>query len=143
LALLGSGFLQKVPRWMSRLTKVQFMPTLEESVFDRKSGTLITKTRNVSWTRTLSMVEDCVYKKIVCAIYQSNFIIKRKIFKDDNRTAVNRTLFVKAHYCSVFCGAVEKQLMKMFKKSTSKTLEGYNEKLAQQFGPPSIKIKSC
>jgi hypothetical protein len=61
----GSTFLKSVPKWVSGQTNVQFMPTLEESVFDRNAGTLITHTRNASWIHTLNMTEKCFYRKIV------------------------------------------------------------------------------
>ncbi|CAK5075353.1 unnamed protein product [Meloidogyne enterolobii] len=111
----GAGFLKSVPRWISRQTHVAFMPTLEESIFDVNEGTLITHTRNVSWTNTLDMTETCTYKKL-----------------PDSKSSVKRILSVKAN-CR-FSNLVEQFLLKLFRKSTNKTLKGYDEKLIERFG---------
>nr|CAD2130297.1 unnamed protein product [Meloidogyne enterolobii] len=111
----GAGFLKSVPHWISRQTHVAFMPTLEESIFDVNEGTLITHTRNVSWTNTLDMTETCTYKKL-----------------PDSKSSVKRILSVKAN-CR-FSNLVEQFLLKLFRKSTNKTLKGYDEKLIERFG---------
>ena len=111
----GSRFFRKVPSWIARQTHAQFMPTLEHSVFDRNKGTLETRTWNLSWTNKLHMAEHCVYQGV-----------------ENLRTSVDRTLTVEAN--TRFSNLVENFLMRTFRRSTSNSLQGYQEKLAEKFG---------
>nr|CAD2172039.1 unnamed protein product [Meloidogyne enterolobii] len=61
------------------------------------------------------MTETCTYKKL-----------------PDSKSSVKRILSVKAN-CR-FSNLVEQFLLKLFRKSTNKTLKGYDEKLIERFG---------
>lgn len=65
LLFLGASFLKTVPKWLAKYVAMQFMPTLEESIYNRNSKSLITYTRNISWKKVLYMNEHCFYKPIV------------------------------------------------------------------------------
>uniref|UniRef100_A0A915E3T0 PRELI/MSF1 domain-containing protein n=1 Tax=Ditylenchus dipsaci TaxID=166011 RepID=A0A915E3T0_9BILA len=77
----AASFLKSVPSWMSRLTSVQYMPTIEESVFDKKNMTLKTYTRNICWKNILNMDERCIYQSL-----------------ESNKTIVSRSLYLSVTY---------------------------------------------
>ncbi|KAH7729824.1 PRELI/MSF1 protein [Aphelenchoides avenae] len=100
------------------------MPTLEESVYDRRTKTMTTYTRNVSWSHLLQMQEKCTY---------------RPTNDHTNRTELSRRLFVMVNYGHI-SGLAERVLMMTFRKSVKKTLAGVNEKLEEHYGPATAKI---
>ncbi|KAI1728448.1 PRELI-like family domain-containing protein [Ditylenchus destructor] len=112
----AATFLKSVPKWISRISDRRYMPTLEESVYDRNTKTLTTYTRNISWNNTLSMDERCVY------LHMSN-----------HTTYLHRHFFIGVNYGRV-SGMLERLLSMAVSKSTRKTAEGLNEKLQERFG---------
>ncbi|KHJ80921.1 PRELI-like family protein [Oesophagostomum dentatum] len=58
----GSSFLKRVPRWLSRMTEIRTVPVIEESIYDRRTRTLTTYTRNVSHNELFAMHERCIYR---------------------------------------------------------------------------------
>ena len=50
---------------MARLNTIQTVPTLEESLYDRKTNTLVTYTRNVSFVDLFHMDEKSFYREAV------------------------------------------------------------------------------
>ncbi|KAM3718194.1 Sorting nexin-14 [Dirofilaria immitis] len=54
-------FLKAVPKWMSRLTNARVVPTVEESIFDRRKRSLVTYTRNITMLSTCKIHERCVF----------------------------------------------------------------------------------
>ncbi|KAL3117223.1 hypothetical protein niasHT_007626 [Heterodera trifolii] len=113
----GSSFLSKLPKWISGQTKMQFMPTLEESIYCRRTHKLVTYTRNIAGKHLLNINERSDFREL-----------------PDARSAVTRHLEVTAN-CRLH-SLVEKVLMMALRKSLANTLRGYNEKLAERFGPP-------
>ncbi|KAI3409750.1 hypothetical protein GPALN_006129 [Globodera pallida] len=113
----GSGFINKLPKWISGQTNIQFMPTLEESIFCRRTHKLVSYTRNIAGKHLVNMSERCTYRELPSA-----------------HTAVERQLEVVAN-CR-FHSLVDKVLMLAFRKTMVNTVRGYNEKLVERFGPP-------
>jgi hypothetical protein len=116
----GASFLKSVPNWMSRLNTIQIVPTLEESIYDRNSGTLVTYTRNISHTEMFNMDEKSVYRDV-----------------DSNKTSLSRHLFVSVNYPRL-SSFIERILVMTFRGSIRKTLSGIQEKLEERFGNPMI-----
>uniref|UniRef100_A0A914XYH9 PRELI/MSF1 domain-containing protein n=1 Tax=Panagrolaimus superbus TaxID=310955 RepID=A0A914XYH9_9BILA len=114
----GASFLKSVPNWMSRLNTIQIVPTLEESIYDRKTNTLITYTRNIAHAELFNMDEKSVYREV-----------------DNNRTSLSRELFVSVNYPRL-SSFIERVLVMSFRGSIRKTLSGIQEKLEERFGSP-------
>uniref|UniRef100_A0AC34F844 PRELI/MSF1 domain-containing protein n=1 Tax=Panagrolaimus sp. ES5 TaxID=591445 RepID=A0AC34F844_9BILA len=120
----GASFLKSVPNWMSRLNTIQIVPTLEESIYDRKSNTLVTYTRNISHIELFNMDEKSVYREV-----------------DSNRTSLSRELFVSVKYPRL-SSIIERILVMSFRGSIRKTLSGIQEKLEERFGSPMAGVSS-
>uniref|UniRef100_A0A914CZL2 PRELI/MSF1 domain-containing protein n=1 Tax=Acrobeloides nanus TaxID=290746 RepID=A0A914CZL2_9BILA len=125
----GSSFIQKMPGWLWRAVPARFgdalkmetVPTLEESIYDRQNKTLTTYTRNVSCTNLFFMDERCRYFPA----------------KDPTKTESIRELKLGVMgFNGAFTYTVEKVLAMAFKKSVHKTYMGFEEKLGQRFGLP-------
>uniref|UniRef100_A0A7E4W0M2 PRELI/MSF1 domain-containing protein n=1 Tax=Panagrellus redivivus TaxID=6233 RepID=A0A7E4W0M2_PANRE len=112
----GASFLKSVPSWMSRLTSIRTVPTLEESIYDRKTETLVTYTRNVSFVDLFAMDEKSVYKRVESTPTQ---------------TSLSRDVAVYVNYPR-FGGLIERVLVMTFRKSVKKTLNGIQEKLEER-----------
>ncbi|KHN88858.1 PRELI domain-containing protein 1, mitochondrial [Toxocara canis] len=125
----GATFMKSAPRWMARLTNIQIVPTLEESVYDRSTRTLTTYTRNISWTSLFHMHERCVYKPA-------------ENQRDHPWTALPRTNLERAVWVDVSYGRInsliERVLVMSFRKSVKKTVLGLTEKLEERFGVPLV-----
>ncbi|KAL6735793.1 hypothetical protein Aduo_006200 [Ancylostoma duodenale] len=73
----GSSILKRVPRWLSRMTEIRTVPVIEESIYDRRTRTLTTYTRNVSHNELFAMHERCVYRpSLVSGMLFSRHFIK-------------------------------------------------------------------
>jgi len=122
----GSSIMRRVPRWLSRMTDVQTMPVLEESIYDRRTRTLTTYTRNVSHGELLQMHERCIYRPT--SSHDSEL-------PSWNLTA---TEILRNVYIQVNCGKLssiyEKIIGLTFKKSISNTIKGLSEKLEEKYG---------
>uniref|UniRef100_A0AC35TSJ8 PRELI/MSF1 domain-containing protein n=1 Tax=Rhabditophanes sp. KR3021 TaxID=114890 RepID=A0AC35TSJ8_9BILA len=110
----GSSFLKKIPSWMSTLNKIQFMPVLEESVFDPRDNSLVTYTRNVAHRKNFQIDERCIYKP-----------------KEAQSTELKRSVYVNVDYGKI-SGIVQRILMMSFKRSIAKTCLGFNQRLSQE-----------
>ncbi|VDK83484.1 unnamed protein product [Litomosoides sigmodontis] len=116
-------FLKAVPKWMSRLTNIRVVPTVEESIFDRSKRSLVTYTRNITMLSTCKIHERCVYKPG---------------FQDGvTETIVERGGFVSTSL-GKFNSVVERVLMANFKKNMRKAASVYMEKLMKRFGEPTM-----
>ncbi|VDO58535.1 unnamed protein product, partial [Onchocerca flexuosa] len=110
-------FLKAVPRWMSCLTNVRVVPTIEESIFDRSKRSLVTYTRNITMLSICKIHERCVYKPG---------------FKNGMpETVVERAGFVSTSFGKLNA-IIERVLMTNFKKSMRKTVVAYMEKLTKR-----------
>uniref|UniRef100_A0AC34PXE0 PRELI/MSF1 domain-containing protein n=1 Tax=Panagrolaimus sp. JU765 TaxID=591449 RepID=A0AC34PXE0_9BILA len=112
----GASFLKSVPKWMSTLTSIRVVPTLEESIYDRRTNSLVTYTRNVSHCNLFQMHEKSIYE-----------------FEDFNKTSLARQLFVSINYPR-FSSLIERLLVMTFRNSVRKTLNGIQEKLEERYG---------
>ncbi|EFO20062.2 hypothetical protein LOAG_08426 [Loa loa] len=116
-------FLKTVPRWMSRLTNVRVVPTIEESIFDRGRRTLVTYTRNITMLSICKIHERCIYKP--------NF-----------KNGMPETIVERGGLVSTSFGklnsVIEHILMANFKKNMKKTVIVYTEKLTKRFGEPAL-----
>ncbi|EYB87618.1 hypothetical protein Y032_0259g484 [Ancylostoma ceylanicum] len=65
----GSSILKRVPRWLSRMTEIRTVPVIEESIYDRRTRTLTTYTRNVSHNELFAMHERCVYRPTMITLF--------------------------------------------------------------------------
>uniref|UniRef100_A0A0M3I0R3 PRELI/MSF1 domain-containing protein n=2 Tax=Ascaris TaxID=6251 RepID=A0A0M3I0R3_ASCLU len=125
----GATFLKAAPRWMTRLTSIQVMPTLEESIYDRATRTLTTYTRNISCTSLFNMHERCVYKPAENQRDQQWTI--------QPRTNLERAVWVDVNYGRIDA-LIERVLVMSFRKSVKRTVIGLTEKLEERFGLPLI-----
>ncbi|VDN03916.1 unnamed protein product [Thelazia callipaeda] len=107
-------FMKAVPKWMSRLTSVRVVPTIEESIFDRRKRSLVTYTRNIIMMSTCKIHERCIYKSSL-----NNGVCG---------TVVERGGIVSASFGKLN-SIVERILMANFKNSMKKTIVAYMEKL--------------
>ncbi|KAL3995615.1 PRELI-like family protein [Acanthocheilonema viteae] len=116
-------FLKAVPKWMSRLTNVRVVPTVEESIFDRSKRSLVTYTRNITLLSACKIHERCVYK--------SGF-----------KNGVPETIVERGGFVSTSFGklnlVIERVLMANFKKNMRKTAVVFMEKLIKRFGEPAL-----
>uniref|UniRef100_A0A914S308 PRELI/MSF1 domain-containing protein n=1 Tax=Parascaris equorum TaxID=6256 RepID=A0A914S308_PAREQ len=138
----GATFLKAAPRWMTRLTSIQVMPTLEESVYDRATRTLTTYTRNISCTSLFNMHERCVYKPVIFEVIlrQRLFVCILKVSKAENqrdqqwtiqpRTNLERAVWVNVNYGRIDA-LIERVLVISFRKSVKRTVIGLTEKLEE------------
>ncbi|KAE9551074.1 hypothetical protein FO519_005711 [Halicephalobus sp. NKZ332] len=114
----GASFLKSVPKWMSTMTSIQIVPTVEESIYDRRNNTLVTYTRNVAHTNLFHMDEKNVYTP-----------------SGSSKTALSRNLFVSINYPR-FSSLIERVLVISFRNTIKKTLSGIQEKLEERYGIP-------
>ncbi|TMS34259.1 hypothetical protein L596_001887 [Steinernema carpocapsae] len=125
----GASFLKSAPSWMSRLINIQVIPTIEESIFNRVSGTLTTYTRNVSCRELFHMEEKCFYKSIN----------ERHPMDRMARTELTRHLYVNVTYGRIN-SLVERVLVMTFNKSVKRTVQGLTERLEERYGSPIINV---
>ncbi|VDM58471.1 unnamed protein product [Angiostrongylus costaricensis] len=120
----GNSILKRVPRWLSRMTEIRTVPVIEESVYDRRSRTLTTYTRNVSHNELFAMHERCVYRPSLDSV------------------SAPMTEILRSVYITIDCGRMssvyEKLLLLGFKKSVTNTSKGLVELLEQRFGIRSL-----
>ncbi|KJH50676.1 PRELI-like family protein [Dictyocaulus viviparus] len=116
----GSSILKRVPRWLSRMTEIRTVPVIEESVYDRRSKTLTTYTRNVSHNELFALHERCVYRPSMDSLN------------------IPMTEILRSVYITIDCGRMssvyEKLMLLGFKKSVLNTGRGLIELLEQRFG---------
>nr|CDJ91673.1 PRELI MSF1 domain containing protein [Haemonchus contortus] len=116
----GSSILKRVPRWLSRMTEIRTVPVIEESIYDRRTRTLTTYTRNVSHNELFAMHERCVYRPTTDSLSEPMTDIMRSV------------------YISIQCGRMssvyEKLMLLGYKKSVLNTGKGLIEVLEQRFG---------
>ncbi|GMS84982.1 hypothetical protein PENTCL1PPCAC_7157, partial [Pristionchus entomophagus] len=121
----GNSILKRVPSWLSSMTKIRQMPTLEESIYDRHTHTLTTYTRNVANGELFQMHERCIY---------------RPVFPESKTIPASNLL--RSVYISVNSGkmsSVYENLMLLgFKKSVTGTFKGLTERLEDRYGARSL-----
>uniref|UniRef100_A0A0N5AGE3 PRELI/MSF1 domain-containing protein n=1 Tax=Syphacia muris TaxID=451379 RepID=A0A0N5AGE3_9BILA len=123
----GASFLKAAPKWVSKHAKVQIMPTIEESVFDRVTRRLTTYTRNVAWASIFRMHERCVYLPAEVINYNET--------TPSPCTSVNRAVFVNVNYNAID-SLIERVLVLSFRNSVKKTVAGFMERLEEKYGAP-------
>lgn len=120
----GSSILKRVPRWLSRMTEIRTVPVIEESIYDRRTRTLTTYTRNVSHNELFAMHERCVYRPTTDSLTVPMTDIMRSVY-----IAIN---------CGRMSAVYEKLMLLGFKKSVANTVKGFVEVLEQRFGLRSL-----
>ncbi|CAJ0605991.1 unnamed protein product [Cylicocyclus nassatus] len=122
----GSSFLKRVPRWLSRMTEVRTVPVIEESIYDRRTRTLTTYTRNVSHIKLFAMHERCVYRPSLDSLNVPMTDLMRSVY-----IVIN---------CGRMSGVYEKVMLLGFKKSVINTCRGIIERLEQRFGSRNLSM---
>ncbi|KAK0394904.1 hypothetical protein QR680_001001 [Steinernema hermaphroditum] len=125
----GASFLKSAPQWMSRLVNIKVIPTIEESVYDRLTGTLTTYTRNVSCRNLFHMEEKCLYKS-TSDVHALDPMA---------RTELTRHLYVNVTYGRIN-SLIERVLVMTFTKSVKRTVLGLTERLEERYGSPIIQV---
>ncbi|VDN52147.1 unnamed protein product [Dracunculus medinensis] len=111
----GASFLKAAPRWLTKLNNIQvIVPTLEESIFDRKTRSLTTYTRNISWVSFFNIHEKCIYRPVIF----------------DSQTSLQRSLYVSVLHGRI-SAIIERVVLMSFRKSVKKTVAGLLEKLEE------------
>ncbi|GMT16963.1 hypothetical protein PFISCL1PPCAC_8260, partial [Pristionchus fissidentatus] len=117
----GNSIMKRIPSWLSSMTKIRQVPTLEESIYDRHTHTLTTYTRNVANGELFQMHERCIY---------------RPVFPESRTIPASRLL--RSVAISVNSGKMssvyENVMLLGFKKSITSTFKGFNEKLEERYG---------
>lgn len=112
----------RVPKWGERFVGSPVVRIVEESIVDPQSKTLVTYTRNLGYTKVMSLIEKVVYRP-----------------SDENPewTIAERSAWVDSKVMG-FGLAIQAFGVERFKKNCSKTVKGFNYVLSTMFPmPPS------
>ncbi|KOX79726.1 Protein preli-like [Melipona quadrifasciata] len=107
----------RVPKWGERLISKNVVKIVEESTVDPKTKTLTTYTRNLGYTRVMSIVEKVVYK--VCE-------------ENPNWTVAKRSAWIDSQVFG-FSRAIQAFGLDRFKKNCTLMYNGFNYVLAHMF----------
>lgn len=99
----------RVPKWGERFYNSKSVKILEESVCDPKTKTLTTYTRNIAFTKIMSVTEKVVYR--ICD-------------ENNSRTAIYRMAWIDSQVFG-FSRAIRAFGFERFKKNCSKMLTGF------------------
>ncbi|VDO10551.1 unnamed protein product [Haemonchus placei] len=97
-----------------------FLQVIEESIYDRRTRTLTTYTRNVSHNELFAMHERCVYRPTTDSL-------------SEPMTDIMRSVYISIH-CGRMSSVYEKLMLLGYKKSVVNTGKGLIEVLEQRFG---------
>lgn len=112
----------RVPKWGERFVGSPVVRIVEESIVDPQSKTLVTYTRNLGYTKVMSLIEKVVYRP-----------------SDENPewTIAERSAWVDSKVMG-FGLAIQAFGVERFKKNCNKTVKGFNYVLSTMFPmPPS------
>ncbi|VDO87729.1 unnamed protein product [Haemonchus placei] len=104
--------------------KFLFLQVIEESIYDRRTRTLTTYTRNVSHNELFAMHERCVYRPTTVRCYLLYFQTIA-LFIDLERDSLSEPMtdIMRSVYISIHCGRMssvyEKLMLLGYKKSVS------------------------
>lgn len=107
----------RVPKWGERFVGSPVVRIVEESVVDMKEKTLITYTRNLGYTRVMSLIEKVVY---------------RPSEENPEWTVAERCAWVDSKVLG-FGLAIQAFGADRFKKNCKKTMQGFNHVLTSLF----------
>ncbi|KAK1122574.1 hypothetical protein K0M31_009019 [Melipona bicolor] len=107
----------RVPKWGERLISKNVVKIIEESTVDPKTKTLTTYTRNLGYTKVMSIVEKVVYK--VCE-------------ENPNWTVAKRSAWIDSQVFG-FSRAIQAFGLDRFKKNCTLMYNGFNYVLAHMF----------
>ncbi|CAJ0585854.1 unnamed protein product, partial [Mesorhabditis spiculigera] len=116
----GSSILKRVPKWLSRMTEIRVVPVIEESLYDKRTQTLTTYTRNVAHLELFYLHERVVYKE-------------KDHGDHGNATEIDRAVSL-AFNSGKLSSIYEKVTLMGFKKSIANTTKGLTEVLEMRFG---------
>lgn len=111
----------RVPKWGERFIGSPVVRIVEESVVDPKSKTLITYTRNLGYTKVMSLVEKVVY---------------RPSEENPEWTVAERSAWVDSKVMG-FGLAIQAFGIERFKKNCTKMVQGFNFVLSAMFPQPA------
>lgn len=106
-----------VPKWGERFITKKVVKIVEESIVDPKTKTLTTYTRNLGYTKVMSIVEKVVY-----TVSEEN----------PNWTVANRSAWIDSHVFG-FSRAIQAFGLDRFKVNCARMCDGFNYVLAQKF----------
>ncbi|XP_076302868.1 protein preli-like [Lasioglossum baleicum] len=107
----------RVPKWGERFINKNTVKIIEESAVDPKTKTLTTYTRNLGYTKVMSITEKVVYK-----VYEEN----------PNWTVAKRSAWIDSQVFG-FSRAIQAFGLDRFKKNCTLTYNGFNYVLAHMF----------
>ncbi|XP_012283426.1 PRELI domain-containing protein 1, mitochondrial [Orussus abietinus] len=107
----------RVPKWGERFISMNVVKVVEESIVDPKEKMLTTYTRNLGYTKVMSVVEKVVYK-----------------VSEDNPewTVANRSAWIDSQVFG-FSRAIQAFGLDRFKKNCAKMSGGFNYVLSHMF----------
>lgn len=116
----------RVPKWGERFVGSPIVSIVEESIVDPKEKTLVTYTRNLGYTKVMSLVEKVVY---------------RPSEENPDWTIAERSAWVDSKVLG-FALPIQAFGVERFKKNCSKTVRGFNYVLSTMFptSPPSTHL---
>jgi len=106
-----------LPKWGERFHNAKSVKIIEESIVDPKEKTLTTYTRNIAFTKVMSVVEKVVYKS--CDEYPGKTIAVRSAWVDSQVFGFSR--------------AIRAFGVERFKKNCNKMVFGFNHVLSAMF----------
>ncbi|XP_017765225.1 PREDICTED: protein preli-like [Eufriesea mexicana] len=107
----------RVPKWGERFINKNSVKIIEESMVDPKTKTLTTYTRNLGYTKVMSITEKVVYK--VCE-------------ENPNWTVAKRSAWIDSQVFG-FSRAIQAFGLDRFKKNCTSMYNGFNYVLAHMF----------
>lgn len=106
----------KIPKWGERFFRAKSVCIIEESLVDLKSKTLTTYTRNIGFSKIMSVIEKVVYRSDALG----------------HRTIAYRSAWIDSQVFG-FASAIRAFGCERFKKNCQKTNEGFNYVLSLLF----------
>ncbi|VDP13222.1 unnamed protein product [Soboliphyme baturini] len=107
----------RMPKWGERFCNIRHVPVLEESSVDNRLKTLVTYSRNISYTRMMCVEEKCVY---------------RPDPNDANQTVLKREACISSHLRG-FAVVVQRFAVERFKHNAANANRGINHVLSKMF----------
>ncbi|XP_076631313.1 preli-like [Colletes latitarsis] len=107
----------RLPKWGERFISKNIVKIVEESIVDPKTKTLTTYTRNLGYTKVMSIMEKVVYK--VCD-------------ENPNWTVAHRSAWIDSHVFG-FSRAIQAFGLDRLKKNYTLMYTGFNYVLAHMF----------
>jgi len=115
----------RLPKWGERFIHSRNVSIVEESIVDRNNQTFVTITKNIAFTKVLSVEERCTYESDPA---------------DSGRTLVKREAWIDSHIFG-FAALLRKFGVERFKHNASNATKGIHFVLEQLF-PVAAAAKS-